>query len=438
MNQRSTSWQESPTKNGGESNMTIQRAISSNIGRNHSFRKSPTLKKKSSSIGSDWTITLTRLRFAGSYFEAVECLRETRDMLSMIDRKDRLKFCKSDYDGAIEELRKQQKIWSIELFKESVEITLQFFDVNPFNRLPLILLQELLLWLPVQEFVQYACISSDWKNIVASNLIWNALYVSKFLCSNPGTLPLELTRQSCYMDAFRDRAADPHLGDKVEVSWKGKFRLETQDVYQGVAWWVAEVVDKHRSQGRYKIHYPGWESRWDEWVPRSRLRWSVQPNTLVTIFAGDIVELWCCGQNVPGAWLECKVKKIRGRRYCLGKVLSSGYLWVDRERLRLVRRDHVTSHGTGNSKESSPSKLARTLSSRIPSPNRQLSVLLSPLATLSGSFLRGSISSVSPILPEHVEGEEPANAAHHLLMQEQGHTLHPVSEGAVQGQCIIM
>tara|TARA_B110000090_G_scaffold192162_1_gene225334 strand:- start:158 stop:352 length:195 start_codon:yes stop_codon:yes gene_type:complete len=50
------------------------------------------------------------------------------------------------------------------------------------------------------------------------------------------------------------------------VAWRGKFRLEAMDVYQGLAWWVAEIVDKHTEQGKYKIRYPGWESRWDEWV----------------------------------------------------------------------------------------------------------------------------------------------------------------------------
>lgn len=64
-----------------------------------------------------------------------------------------------------------------------------------------------------------------------------------------------------YLQAFRNRLADPQLGDKVEVAWRGKFRLEALDVYQGLAWWVAEIVDKHTSQGKYKIRYPGWESR---------------------------------------------------------------------------------------------------------------------------------------------------------------------------------
>lgn len=46
--------------------------------------------------------------------------------------------------------------------------------------------------------------------------------------------------------------------------------------------------------------------RWDEWVPKARLRWAVDKNEIVQIQSDDIVELWCCGANVPGAWLESK------------------------------------------------------------------------------------------------------------------------------------
>ena len=90
-----------------------------------------------------------------------------------------------------------------------------------------------------------------------------------------------------YLHAFKSRLSDPHIGDKVEVAWRGKFRLEASEVYQGLAWWVAEVVDKHTVQGKYKIRYPGWESRWDEWVPRSRLRWAVERNNLAKIKVRD-------------------------------------------------------------------------------------------------------------------------------------------------------
>jgi hypothetical protein len=46
--------------------------------------------------------------------------------------------------------------------------------------------------------------------------------------------------------------------------------------------------------------------RWDEWVPKARLRWAVDKNEIAHIQSDDIVELWCCGANVPGAWLESK------------------------------------------------------------------------------------------------------------------------------------
>ena len=105
-----------------------------------------------------------------------------------------------------------------------------------------------------------------------------------------------------------------------------------------MAWWVAEVVDKHTAQKKYKIRYPGWESAWDEWVPRSRLRWAVDKNTVAKISVDDTVELWCCGANVPGAWLESRIKKVRGDHYCVDRALATGSIWVERDRLRPVKQ----------------------------------------------------------------------------------------------------
>ncbi len=116
-----------------------------------------------------------------------------------------------------------------------------------------------------------------------------------------------------------------------------------------MAWWVAFIVDKQQglvpNETSYRIRYPGWESKWDEWVPIERLRWPVERNIIESIEAKDLVELWCCGANVPGAWLECRVKKTRISnstgvvKYCLSNVVQSGNLYVERDRLRLVRKD---------------------------------------------------------------------------------------------------
>lgn len=226
--------------------------------------------------------------------------------------------------------------WNHELELASWSIRKEFFDFNHLRKLPLEVIQEIFLWLPANTFGNLACVCSQWNRLCLSDEVWSELYTRKFLVSNPGPLPDRGT-ESMY-NAFHARLKDPSLGDKVEVAWKGKFRLETNDVYQGLAWWRAEIVDKHTAQKRYKIHYPGWESRWDEWVPSSRLRWMAERNDKEAVHVGDVVEVWCCGVNVPGAWLETKVKKIKSGMYCLGKVMSSGNLWVERNRLRLVRR----------------------------------------------------------------------------------------------------
>jgi hypothetical protein len=166
-------------------------------------------------------------------------------------------------------------------------------------------------------------------------VFFKAFYMQKFLGSNERSFLDQNLRN--FRTLFSHRLKDPHIGDKIEVAWKGKFRLESTDVYQGKAWWLAEIVDKHTAQGRYKIHYPGWESRWDEWVPRSRFRWAVDPNVIASIFPSDRVELWCCGSNVPGAWLEARVSRIRDGLYCINKVSSGGPIWVERSKLRLAK-----------------------------------------------------------------------------------------------------
>lgn len=41
-----------------------------------------------------------------------------------------------------------------------------------------------------------------------------------------------------------DRFSDPLVGDRIEVSWEGRFRLESLDVFMGRSWWEATVVQK--------------------------------------------------------------------------------------------------------------------------------------------------------------------------------------------------
>lgn len=289
-------------------------------------------------IGSSWSVEMISIKNCGSVYEAIICLRNVKELLNGIDKGDRLKFCKADLDNACKVLKSQNNIWCSELSQEISQIYRCYFNTNRFDVLPEILLFEILLWLPIDDFSPISSVCKDWSIIAVSDEIWNFFYCYKFLRHNPFREQLNIKKNA--MKQFQSRLADPCIGDKVEVAWRGRFRLEAMDIYQGLAWWVAEVVDKHvnQHQKKYKVRYPGWDVVWDEWVPRSRLRWAVDSNTVQKINSNDYVELWCYGANVPGVWLESKVKKVRNGKYCIGKVLSSGSLWVERERLRLTKR----------------------------------------------------------------------------------------------------
>ena len=330
----------------------------SSVKRKISFSLVGSSSTKNAAIGSNWSIELTCLKQSGTSFEAVVCLRRIQGLLNDIDRNDRLRFCKADFENAKTVLYRNPSVWSDILAREFSSIATKYFNQSLFRLLPHDVICEIFHWLPIDEFAPVPVVCREWYELATSDQVWQVFYRYKFLRHNPGTMP---TLKSEYRASFRIRLADPQIGDKVEVAWRGKFRLEAMDVYQGLAWWVAEVVDKHPSQGKYKIRYPGWESRWDEWVTRSRLRWAVDSNLLCQIQPGAVVELWCCGANVPGAWLESRVKKVRGRQYCINRVLTTGPLWVERDRLRLVKHPA----DTDNARNGSPSR-GSTLLSLLP------------------------------------------------------------------------
>ena len=42
-------------------------------------------------------------------------------------------------------------------------------------------------------------------------------------------------------------------------------------------WYASEIIDGKPSAGTYKVHYCGWDDKWDEWVAANRLRAIVKP-----------------------------------------------------------------------------------------------------------------------------------------------------------------
>lgn len=330
--------------------------------RSSSFFTSSKVKKSffngQNSIGTVWSIEMSNLRRAGSVYEVALCFRQINNILSTIDQLDRIKYCKPDFEAAIITLRSSDMYLTDKIFNGISELSSKYFNECLLDRIPEILMQEIFMMIPVEEFSTIASTCKEWRDLWRSDIVWKTQYKLRFLPTNPSSMPVDLRLP--YYNLFEDRLAHPHIGDHIEVSWKGKFRLEANDIYQGLAWWVGIVVacststDDHSSEFdynssihgsrssilKYKIHYPGWESRWDEWVDRERLRWPMKLKNAESaiINKGDTVELWCCGFNVPGAWLESVVKKIKNGRYCVTRAHVSGSIWVPRSRIRPQKR----------------------------------------------------------------------------------------------------
>jgi hypothetical protein len=355
-------------------------------------------------IGSSWSVGVQCLKQSSSAFECIGHLRYLGEILDSVDFRDRIRYCKSDFIAAVNEMRRKSAahfLISDELLREITSMIKKYFDQSWINKLPYEMLFEIFNKLGIDEFSVYSSTCQFWNFMASRDEVWRSHYHHRFTRSNPTSAP---RFRKDYKTQYHARLKDPELGDKVEVAWRGKFRLEARDVYQGLAWWVAEVVDKHTEQGKYKIRYPGWESRWDEWVPRSRLRWAVESNTLCQISTGDVVELWCCGANVPGAWLESRVKKIRDGRYCVNRVLTTGAashsrpLWAERDRLRLVR--HPQDPENLQSVSSGSDEYDRTAGRRRRSVGEMFTSMVGSLLGV------GAAASTSNVDDEQHPGEE--------------------------------
>lgn len=60
--------------------------------------------------------------------QAVMCLRRIEDLLGNIDKVDRKKFCKTDYENCISQLQGRPQIWNPELHEVALEIMYRYFD----------------------------------------------------------------------------------------------------------------------------------------------------------------------------------------------------------------------------------------------------------------------------------------------------------------------
>jgi len=72
------------------------------------------------------------------------------------------------------------------------------------------------------------------------------------------------------------------VGDKVKVEWKG-------------IWFPSTILET--KEGKFKVHYDGWDSKWDEWVEKGRIQvWKV----------GEKINVEWKGKWYPSTILEAK------------------------------------------------------------------------------------------------------------------------------------
>jgi hypothetical protein len=117
------------------------------------------------------------------------------------------------------------------------------------KKLPVSLIQEIFLWLSMSDFPEIFCTCRDWWKWLSDDSIWRCLYKTRFLKHHDVSFS--------YLFAFKERIEDPMLGDILEVSWEGKFRLEASYAYKGLSWWVAEVIEKKPNEQLYRVKYIG-------------------------------------------------------------------------------------------------------------------------------------------------------------------------------------
>ena len=149
-------------------------------------------------------------------------------------------------------LRKHLKKLSSDLNSESTLIVSQqvivalrsYMIFNYISALPEGLLHDIYGWLSIENYQSLMYVCKEWHHVARNETQWKIFYYAKFSVRNS----IESEIKECYFSAYRNRLLNPLVNDYVEIAWRGKFRLEGLDVYRGLAWWNAKIVDRHVSQ----------------------------------------------------------------------------------------------------------------------------------------------------------------------------------------------
>ena len=138
-----------------------------------------------------WSTELGNLRHAGSVYEVALCLRQLTQILDTIDRLDRIKYCKPDYEAALSDLRKTDLYLTDKIIQSITTVCFRYFNECLLDCIPEILMQEIFMMIPVEEFSTIASTCKEWKTLWRDDIVWKTQYKLRFLpsvLSGPNTL----------------------------------------------------------------------------------------------------------------------------------------------------------------------------------------------------------------------------------------------------------
>jgi hypothetical protein len=104
------------------------------------------------------------------------------------------------------------------------------------------LMREVMLFLSLAELGGIASVSQEWRALSEHNFLWRQPYLSRFGFHEPAeelsnsSSTAAAAAQPLYKEFFAQRLVNPQVKDRVEVAWRGKFRLESLEIYSGLAW----------------------------------------------------------------------------------------------------------------------------------------------------------------------------------------------------------
>jgi hypothetical protein len=80
------------------------------------------------SIGSTWTSEISLLKACGTAYEIATCLRRIEEIIQEIDQGDRIKFCKSDFELALNELNNNDIFFTDKLLRTISSLKKKYFN----------------------------------------------------------------------------------------------------------------------------------------------------------------------------------------------------------------------------------------------------------------------------------------------------------------------